>query len=119
MLYSGSEAAPLVVLEALAAGLGVVVTASGSANLTNEEFITVIPDDECDPAVLAEVIQEAIDKNNTLRQDIRAYVYERFDYSVVVKEYLDMIQEFKDYSASWMGNKVIPLQYPDQAPHVA
>jgi glycosyltransferase involved in cell wall biosynthesis len=119
VLYSESEAAPLVVLEALAAGLSVVVTTSGSANLTNEAFITVIPDDERDPNVLALVIQDAIDKNNALRRDIRAYAYERFDYSAVVKDYLGVIEEFKDYSASRMGNKVISLQYPDQAPHIA
>ncbi|MFL5655773.1 MAG: glycosyltransferase family 4 protein, partial [Ktedonobacteraceae bacterium] len=81
VLYSESEAAPLVVLEALAAGLSVVATKSASANLTAEEFITVIPDDERDPAVLDAVIQGAIEKNNALRKNIRVYAYEHFDYS--------------------------------------
>jgi len=110
-----------VVLEALAAGLSVVVTEAASANLTNEEFITVIPDDERDPDRLAEAIQRAIEKNARLRKEIRAYARERFDYRVVVQDYLKIIAEFKDYTAS--GNnresKIIPLQHADPAPHVA
>jgi glycosyltransferase involved in cell wall biosynthesis len=119
VLYSQSEAAPLVVLEGLAAGLSIVVTESASANLTNEEFITIIPDDERNPDVLAGVIQQAIDKNAGLRKEIRAYARERFDYSAVVQDYLELIAEFKDYASAERESKVIPLQYPDPAPHVA
>ncbi len=120
VLYSRSEAAPLVVLEGLAAGLSIVVTESASANLTDEEFITVIPDDERDPDALAKVIQRAIEKNAGLRKEIRAYARERFDYSVVVQDYLEIISEFKDYTTSGNGreSKIIPLQYADPAPHV-
>ena len=50
VLLSESEAAPKVVLEGLAAGLSVVITEACRANLTDEEFITVIPDEARTPA---------------------------------------------------------------------
>lgn len=69
--------------------------------------------------MLLEVIQRAIEKNAGLRKQIRAYARERFDYSVVVQDYLEIIAEFKDYVASGKESKIIPLQYADPAPHVA
>jgi glycosyltransferase involved in cell wall biosynthesis len=101
VLLSESEAAPLVVLEALAAGLSVVVTESASANLTEEQFITVIPDGSKNADFVSNTIQSAIDSNNDYRQDIRSYAFDRFDYSVLVKDYELIIHEFRDY-------------YPDQ-----
>jgi glycosyltransferase involved in cell wall biosynthesis len=100
-LLSESEAAPLVVLEALAAGLSVVVTESASANLTNEKFITVIPAGSKNAEFVSDTIQSAIDRNNDYRQEIRSYAFDRFDYSVLVKNYERIIHEFRDY-------------YPDQ-----
>jgi glycosyltransferase involved in cell wall biosynthesis len=94
VLISGSEAAPKVVLEALAAGLSVVITEACRANLTDEEFITVIPDDETRPDVIAHAIQSAIDNNPPLRATIREYAFQRFDYSVVVPEYVQLIEEY-------------------------
>ena len=47
VLLSDGEAHPLVCMEALASGLGVVVTEWGKANLDNsKEFITIIPEDK-------------------------------------------------------------------------
>jgi glycosyltransferase involved in cell wall biosynthesis len=97
VLLSESEAAPLVVLEALAAGLSVVVTESASANLTEEQFITVIPDGSKNADFVSNTIQSAIDSNNDYRQDIRSYAFDRFDYSVLVKDYELIIHEFRDY----------------------
>jgi glycosyltransferase involved in cell wall biosynthesis len=94
VLLSESEAAPKVVLEGLAAGLSVVITEACRANLTDEEFITVIPDGETRPDVIAHAIQTAIDNNPRLRPAIREYALQRFNYSVVVPEYVRLIEEF-------------------------
>lgn len=106
VLLSESEAAPLVVLEALAAGLSVVVTESASANLTSEKFITVIPDGSKNDEFISNAIQSAIDRNNDCRQEIRSYALDRFDYSVMVKDYERIIHEFRDYypcQKSWLS----------------
>jgi glycosyltransferase involved in cell wall biosynthesis len=95
VLLSESEAAPKVVLEALAAGLSVVVTEAGAANLTDEPFITIVPDREQRPGVIAEAIQTAIDRNPGHREAIRQYAKARFDYPVVMHEYLTIIHELR------------------------
>jgi hypothetical protein len=77
-----------------------VITEACRANLTDEEFITVIPDGEERPEVIAQAIQTAIDRNPPLRPAIRAYARERFDYAVVVAEYVRLIEEYLDSRAS-------------------
>jgi glycosyltransferase involved in cell wall biosynthesis len=94
VLLSESEGAPKVVLEGLAAGLSLVITEACSANLTDEEFITILPDGETRPDAIAHAIQTAIDKNPPLRPAIREYALRRFDYSVVVPEYVQLIEEY-------------------------
>lgn len=94
VLLSRSEADALVVKEALAAGLSVVVNEACSANLTHEEFVTILPDDEVRPEVVNGAIQSAIDNNYRLRDSIRDYAQTRFSYEVVVPEYLEIIEEF-------------------------
>ncbi len=97
VLLSESEASPLVVLEAMAAGLSVVVTEAASHNLTDEDFITIIPNTEKDPDKIAHAIQMSIDNNGNLREMIHKYVYERFDYNVIIPEYINIIDEFNKY----------------------
>jgi glycosyltransferase involved in cell wall biosynthesis len=97
VLLSDSEGAPKVVLEALAAGLNVVITAACAANLTPEPFITVLPEDELQPDAVIEAIDAAIAANDAMRPAIRAYAAARFDYDVVTPEYLEIIH---DYCAS-------------------
>jgi glycosyltransferase involved in cell wall biosynthesis len=98
VLLSESEGAPKVVLEALAAGLSVVIGEPCTANLTNEAFITVIPDGETRPDVIAHAIQTAIDRNGAQRDAIRAYAKQRFDYEALLPRYLGIIEEVRDYS---------------------
>jgi glycosyltransferase involved in cell wall biosynthesis len=97
VLLSESEAAPKVVLEALAAGLSVVVSEACTANLTDQEFITVVPNGENRPDVIAQAVQSAIDKNAALRASIRQYALDRFDYGAAVKDYLQIIDEFREH----------------------
>lgn len=101
VLLSKSEAAPLSVLEALSAGLSLVISRSASANLdTNSPFITVIEDEENKQDYILGKIQQAIENNHKYRQIIRNYAQGVFNYQVVVKEYLQIIEEFK----SWNSN---------------
>lgn len=96
VLLSESEAAPKVVLEALAAGLSVVISDACRANLTEAPFITVIPDDERRPEIIAGAIQDAIDRNPGYRDAIRQYARDRFDYPVVMQAYVRIIDEIRE-----------------------
>jgi glycosyltransferase involved in cell wall biosynthesis len=100
VLISDGEVAPLVVLEAMAAGLCVVVSESASANLHSKDFIRVLPDDILTNAtaenqkIVCDTITDLIDKNKFLRQEIVEYVRENFDFSQIIKKYIQMIDEF-------------------------
>jgi len=93
VLLSRSEAAPLVVLEALAAGLSLVVSEASSANLTNGPFITILSDRESNRDVICSEIQAAIDHNDAQRHAIRRYAKMTFDFSTVVFDYLSIIHD--------------------------
>ena len=88
VLLSDGEAHPLVCLEAFAAGLGVVVTEWGAANLNmNKEFITVIPE-----SMVSDIdyIEKQMVQNREYsikhRQEIREYG-ESFVWDKVVEKY--------------------------------
>jgi glycosyltransferase involved in cell wall biosynthesis len=91
VLLSDGEADPLVVKEALMAGLGVVVSECASANLDRScEFITVIPDNKRDN--LEYVKQEIVknrEKSVKMRNEIRSYAMERFAWSRILDEYCE------------------------------
>lgn len=95
VLLSRREGAPKVVPEAFAAGLSVVITEACTANLTDEPFITVIPDHETRPEVIADAIQLSIDRNANQRDTIRQYAKKNFDYSVTIPEYLRIIDDIR------------------------
>ena len=95
LLSSAEAAAPLVVLEALAAGLSVVISEACAPNLTHEEFITVIPDEEQRADVIAQAIQTAVDKNAGLRSAIRSYARKRFDFAAIVREYVGIVDDVR------------------------
>jgi glycosyltransferase involved in cell wall biosynthesis len=96
VLLSKAEGAVKVVPEALAAGLSVVISEVCATNLTEEEFITVIPGKEERPEVIAQAIHAAIEKNTSLRKEIRSYAKERFDYAVLCKDYVRIIDEVRE-----------------------
>ena len=90
VLLSSGEADPLVVKEALVAGLGVVVSECASANLDiTKPWITVIPNDKLDDLeYVKNKISENINSALTNRNEIREYGLTRFGWSQILKEYI-------------------------------
>lgn len=103
VLISNGEIAPLVVLEAMAAGLCVVVSESASANLHSKEFIKILPDDILTNAtaenkkIVCDTIIDLIEKNKSFRQEIVEYARENFDFSHIMKNYIQMIDDFSKF----------------------
>jgi glycosyltransferase involved in cell wall biosynthesis len=88
VLLSDGEAHPLVCMEALAAGLGVVVCEYGAANLdTTKEFITVIPENKIHDIEYVEN-QIIINRDFSIshRHDILKYA-SNFDWENTIKDY--------------------------------
>ena len=89
VLLSDGEAHPLVCMEAMAAGLGLVITEEASANLdTSLEFISVIKESDIDNA---EKINSIIKQNREYsvlnRAKIIEYVNSKFDWTSIVENY--------------------------------
>ena len=88
VLLSDGEAHPLVCMEALAAGLGVVVTECGKANLDqSKDFITVIPENKINDIeyVESKIVDNRIYSINN-RIEIKKYS-ENFDWINIMKKY--------------------------------
>ena len=88
VLLSDGEAHPLVCMEALAAGLGVVVCQWGAANLDlDKEFITVIPEDKINDI---DFVEDAIIKNREYsinnREEIIQYS-KQFEWKEVLRNH--------------------------------
>jgi glycosyltransferase involved in cell wall biosynthesis len=100
VLLSVSEADPLVVKEALAAGLSIIVSEHASANLDEREFITVIPEKDMDADTVVAAIEAATSRNGQFRTEIREYARTKFDYKVVVHDYIKIMEHFTSHMAS-------------------
>ncbi|MDQ8013216.1 MAG: glycosyltransferase family 4 protein [Flavobacterium nitrogenifigens] len=88
ILFSDGEAHPLVILEAMAAGLSLVISKEASANLdTGQPWIHLC--ESADEAV--EHAEQAIRDNHLYREQIRKYAEENFDCSVIAQKYIEMI----------------------------
>ena len=95
VLLSDGEAHPLVCMEALAAGLGIVVCQWGSANLdTSKEFITVIPENKIsDIAYVESKMIENREYSRHHRKDILEYS-RQFDWINVMRDtYIPTIEK--------------------------
>lgn len=95
ILLSDGEAHPLVCVEAMSAGLGLVISEFATANLDlTKPFITVIPESKIHDV---EFVRTAIEENRkvsiTMRNDILKYVSDNFNYPVVVNNYLNAINQ--------------------------
>lgn len=93
ILLSDGEADPLVVKEALIAGLGVVVSECAAANLDrSKRFIDVIPNDKLDDT---EYVKQIIEKNREIckqeRENIRNYGIETFSWKNIIHDYIEII----------------------------
>jgi len=88
VLLSDGEAHPLVCMEALACGLGVVVSQFGTANLdTSKDFIDVIPEDKIDDIGY---IESVIIKNREYSINHRKEIVEyskQFSWENILKNY--------------------------------
>ena len=88
VLLSDGEAHPLVCMEALAAGLGVVVCEWGKANLDlDKEFITVIPEDKINDI---NFVEDAIIKNREYSVNHREEIIEyskKFEWKEVLRNH--------------------------------
>jgi len=98
VLLSDGEADPLVVKEALIAGLGVVVTPAAAANLDiSRPFITVIPFSN---ALDTKFVTEAIKKNREAalenREAVREYGIRNFHWAHLVTTYTKLVTTLID-----------------------
>lgn len=93
VLLSDGEAHPLVCCEALVCGLGLVVSEYASGNLDRSlPFIEVIPNDRLNDL---QYIEKNILKNreisNRMRDEIRSYGLNNFDWNKLVSKYVNII----------------------------
>lgn len=88
VLLSDGEAHPLVCMEAFAAGLGVVVSEWGKANLDlDKKFITVIPEDKINDL---SYVEESIIQNREYSIEHRNEILEyskSFDWKSIIEKY--------------------------------
>lgn len=93
ILLSTSEAHPLVCMEALSAGLGLVLSEKSAANLDlNKKFISVIPENKINDY---EYIKKTIEQNRKYSINSRDEILEYsklFDWYNISKEYLSLIE---------------------------
>ena len=91
LLSDGETMTPIVVLEALAAGLSLVVSPEASHNLdVNLPWIYVVDMDKDD---ISSIIRTAINENHLYRYSIRQYCLNTFDYDVLMPRYLDIVSD--------------------------
>lgn len=109
ILFSDGEAAPAVIVEALSAGLSLVISKSASANLDDKDFITVLDDETKDVGTITDAINGQIRENDSYRESIRDYAVKKFDNSVIVGDYIKMIEDFN--SSVYAGEKIFPDFY--------
>ena len=95
ILLSSGEAHPFVCLEAMAAGLGLVLSEQSTANLDlSKSFITVIPDDKLDDTeFLKNKIEENREISMNMRKEIRQYCHDNFDWCAIIQKYKEIIEK--------------------------
>jgi glycosyltransferase involved in cell wall biosynthesis len=95
VLLSDGEAHPLVCCEALISGLGLVVSEYAAGNLDRSlPFIEIIPNEKLqDIGYVSSAIRKNQEISNRMRSDIREYGLLNFDWTKLVKKYVEIIQE--------------------------
>jgi glycosyltransferase involved in cell wall biosynthesis len=93
LLSDGENGSPLVVKEAMAAGLGVVLSESAANELPKLPWVTVIPDaDLTDSLKLNRAIELNRANSLPLRNEIREWVRREWDWSKLVDLYIKNIK---------------------------
>ena len=89
LLSTGENGTPLVLKEALMAGLPIVINKYSSDDLDlSLPFIDVIPESKMlDIDYISDVIKSNREKSITMRDDIRKYVIDNFSWERIVKDY--------------------------------
>lgn len=109
VLLSKYEAAPLVVMEALMAGLDVVVSEAASANLDRTQpFVTVLDERTITNPFALRVKLEGILKRTKDRRAVRNYAEQHFDWSELTKRYLSTLWSIS--RASYPKNPGAPTE---------
>jgi len=110
VLLSDGEAHPLVCMEALSAGLGLVISEWATANLDlDKEFITVIPEDKISDI---EYIESKIIENRNYslehRQEIKEYSKQFQWKTIIEKYYIPSVNKIIEKEE----NKKMSLEFP-------
>ena len=94
VLLSDGEAHSLAVVEALMAGIGLVVAEGAAANLDlSKPFIDVVPESRVDDGeYVREVIARNREKSLRQREAIRQYAVDQFDWSGLVQRYVGLVE---------------------------
>ena len=91
ILLSRSERQPLVVIEALAAGIPVVLSPESAGNIDHSKpYIFVVESDD----QVIDAVRSAISIRDRYTEEIRKYAVETFDYDVLVENYLDQVNRW-------------------------
>ena len=95
VLLSSGEAHPFVCLEAMASGLGLVLSEQSTANLdVGLPFINVIPDTKLnDTDFLRDQIVSNRKTSLTMRKEIRQYCKDNFDWCAIIQKYKEIIDK--------------------------
>ena len=95
VLLSSGEAHPFVCLEAMASGLGLVLSEQSTANLDVDlPFINVIPDIKLnDTDFLRDQIVSNRKTSLTMRKEIRQYCKDNFDWCAIIQKYKGIIDK--------------------------
>jgi len=96
VLLSDGEADPLVVKEALMAGLGLVISSCCTANLDlSKPFISVVPNRKLrDVEYVKGVIEQNRKVSLAMRDEIRAYALSEFSWNRITDKYLLWIEYY-------------------------
>ena len=87
VLLSSTEAHPLVCMEALVCGLGLVLSSAAAANLKPKPWITIIPDEHIENIPYVEkAIAANREISRTLRREIRAWAIKHFSWDFRIDE---------------------------------
>jgi hypothetical protein len=101
VLLSSGEADPLVVKEAMMAGIGIVINETSSSQLdTSYPWLSVIPTDKEDDLeyIKEAILQNRIIANNPVaREEIREYAVANFSNKIIIGEY-----------AEWLTKLIMP-----------